>query len=72
MNNCLMLFADIISIYSGNHTKHVNTLCGQNAVLLNVKVSGTYSYHCGNHMYHLLQHSRKGNHNIIVMSIHIA
>ena len=27
------------------HTKHINTLCGKNVELLNVKPGGTYSNH---------------------------
>jgi hypothetical protein len=42
----LILFREIIPVYSENHMKPINTLCGQNAELLNVKVGGTYSYHC--------------------------
>jgi hypothetical protein len=33
-----------IAVYFENHTKHTNTLCGQNAELLNVKASGTGTY----------------------------
>jgi hypothetical protein len=42
-----MLFKQIASslFFSKNHTKSINTLCGQNALLLNVKKGGTYSYH---------------------------
>jgi hypothetical protein len=32
----LMLYTEIIAICSHNHTKHINTLCGQNVELLNV------------------------------------
>jgi len=34
-----MPFKDIIAVYSEIHTKHINTLCGQNVVrvFLNVK-----------------------------------
>jgi hypothetical protein len=42
----LMLFRGIIAVYSENHTKHTNTLCGQNTELLSVKEGGVYSYHC--------------------------
>ena len=38
-----MLYRDIIAVCSQIHTKHKNTLCGQNVELLNVKPSGTYS-----------------------------
>jgi hypothetical protein len=40
--NWLMLFTEIITTYSKNHTKFMNTLCGQDAELLNVKTGGTY------------------------------
>jgi hypothetical protein len=43
--NWLMLFKEIIAVCSENHKKPLNTLYGQNAELLNVKVGGTYSYH---------------------------
>ena len=33
----LMLFREIIAVCSQIHTKHVNTLCGQNVELLNLK-----------------------------------
>jgi hypothetical protein len=41
----LILFMEIIAAYSGNHTKPINMLCGQNAELLIVKADGIYSYH---------------------------
>jgi hypothetical protein len=41
----LTLFKDTIAVYSENHTQPANTLCGQNAELLNVKTGGTYGYH---------------------------
>jgi len=34
-----------IAVCSEIHTKHINTLCGQNVELLNVKTGGTYSDH---------------------------
>jgi hypothetical protein len=37
---------EIIVVYSENHIKHINTMCGKNAEFLNVKAGGTYSYHC--------------------------
>ena len=40
-----MLYREIIAVCSQIHTKHINTLCGQNTELLNVKPAGTYSYH---------------------------
>jgi len=33
-----MLYREIIVVCSEIHTKHINTLCGQNAELLNVKL----------------------------------
>jgi hypothetical protein len=41
-----MLFKETVIIYCENHMKHINTLCGQNAQIYNVKASGTYNYHC--------------------------
>jgi len=41
----LMLYREIIDGCSEIHTKHINTLCGQNVELLNVKLSGRYSNH---------------------------
>ena len=38
-----MLHTEIIAVCSEIHTKHTNTLCGQNAELLNANRSGTYS-----------------------------
>ena len=37
--NLLMLYREIIAVCSQIHTKHINTLCGQNVELLNVKLS---------------------------------
>jgi len=33
-----MMYREIIAICSQIHTKHINTLCGQNVDLLNVKL----------------------------------
>jgi len=41
----LMLYREIIAVYSQIHTKHINTLCGQYVKFLNVKPGGTYSDH---------------------------
>jgi len=35
----LMLYREIIAVCSEIHTKHINTVCGQNADLLNVKLA---------------------------------
>jgi len=34
-----MLYREIIAVCSQIHTKHKNTLCGQNVKLLNVKLA---------------------------------
>jgi hypothetical protein len=39
-----MLFREMIAVYCENHMEHINTLCGQNAKLFNVKTGGTYTY----------------------------
>ena len=33
-----MLYTEIIAVCSQIHTKHINTVCGQNVELLNVKL----------------------------------
>ena len=33
-----MLYREIIAVCSQIHTKHINTLCGQNVELLNIKL----------------------------------
>jgi len=33
-----MLYREILAVCSQSHTKHKNTLCGQDAELLNVKL----------------------------------
>jgi hypothetical protein len=38
-----MLYRKIIAVCSEIHAKHINTLCGQNVELVNVKTDGTYS-----------------------------
>jgi len=35
----LMLYREMIAVCSEIHTKHINTLCGQNVGLLNVKLA---------------------------------
>jgi hypothetical protein len=42
-----MLYREIMAVCSEIHTKHINTLCGQNVELLNVEHGGTYSNHWG-------------------------
>jgi hypothetical protein len=43
--NLLVLFREIIAVYSGNRTKCINTLRGQNAKLFIVNASCTCNYH---------------------------
>jgi hypothetical protein len=38
-----MLYREIIAVCSEIHTKHINTLCGQNVEFMNVKPEGIYS-----------------------------
>jgi hypothetical protein len=40
-----MLYREIIAVCSEIHTKHTNTLYGQNVELLKVKPGGMYSNH---------------------------
>jgi hypothetical protein len=46
-----MLFTGVSIVYVYNHTKLINTLCGQYSVSLNVKVLKL----SGNLLYHLLK-----------------
>jgi hypothetical protein len=41
----LMLYREIIAVCSEIHTKHINSLCGQNVEFVNVKPGGTYGNH---------------------------
>jgi hypothetical protein len=40
-----MLYREIIAVCSEIHTKHINTLCGQNVEFVYVKRGVTYSDH---------------------------
>ena len=40
----LMLYREIIAVCSEIHTKHINTVCGQE-VICDVKPGGAYSNH---------------------------
>ena len=44
-----MLYREIMAVCSEIHTKHINTLYGQNVELLNVKLA-VYSDHCAVHI----------------------
>jgi hypothetical protein len=37
-----MLYREIIAVCSEIHTKHTNTLCGQNAEFFSVKLDGAF------------------------------
>ena len=39
-----MLYREIVAVCSQIHTKHINTLCGQNAEFMNVIATGTHHY----------------------------
>jgi hypothetical protein len=41
-----MLYSEIIAVCSQIHTKHINTLCGQNVEFLYFKPGDTYSNDC--------------------------
>jgi hypothetical protein len=38
-------FKETIAVYSENHMKPINTLCGQNVRISDVKAGGTYRHH---------------------------
>jgi len=40
-----MLYKEIIAVCSQIHTKHINTLCGQNVEFVNVKSGSMFSDH---------------------------
>jgi hypothetical protein len=40
-----MMFRETVGVYCENHTEHINTLCGKNAVFLYVQGGGTYTDH---------------------------
>jgi len=42
-----MLYREIIAVCSEIHTKHINTLCGQNAESVNAKRGGIYTVTTG-------------------------
>jgi hypothetical protein len=39
-----MLYRDIITVCSKIHTKHINTLCGEDVEFFSVKLDSTYQY----------------------------
>ena len=46
-----MLYREIMAVCSQIHTKHINTMCGQNVELLNVKLAvHASSDHCAVHI----------------------
>jgi hypothetical protein len=40
-----MLYREIMAVCSQIHTKHINTLCGQNVQSCEFKAGGTHGYH---------------------------
>jgi hypothetical protein len=42
--NWLILFKEIITVYSVNRMRSINTFCGQNTEGFSVKVHSAYSY----------------------------
>lgn len=44
--NILMLYGEIITVFSQINTKNTKALCGQNVELLYVIGCGAYNYHC--------------------------
>jgi len=40
-----MLYRETIAVCSEIHTKHINTVCGQNVEIVKVKRGGTHSDH---------------------------
>jgi len=41
-----MPYREIIAVCSEIHTKHINTVCGQNVEFVNVESGSTNSDHC--------------------------
>ena len=41
----LLLYIEITSVYCGNYTESINTLCAKNAQFLFRTTCGAYSYH---------------------------
>jgi len=42
-----MLYREMIAVCPQIHTKHINTLCGENVEIVHIKPGGTYSDHRG-------------------------
>jgi hypothetical protein len=40
----LIMLRETITVYSENHTEHVNKFCGQNTEFINGKANGTPTY----------------------------
>jgi hypothetical protein len=58
----LMLYREIIAVCSEIHTKHINTLSGQNVEFVNVKPGGTYSNHWALGVYIKIQFVPRSKH----------
>jgi len=67
-----MLYREIIDVCSQIHTKHINTLCGQNVELLNVKLA---AHKASSHLIYesfvcyILRHTSSHNITITVISV---
>ena len=53
-----MLCREMIAVCSEIHTKHINTLCGQNVELFYVKPGGIYSNHNSKQLMHTVINSQ--------------
>jgi hypothetical protein len=51
--NWFMLFREITAVYSENHTKIINTLCGLNTEFVNVIACAIYRCHCALECYNV-------------------
>jgi hypothetical protein len=60
-----MLYQEIIAVCSEIHTKHINTLCGQNMQFVNVKPSGTNSNHWALKGTNLYTNSLQNSHVVV-------
>ena len=62
-----MLYMEIIAVCSQIHTKHINTLCGQNVELLNVKLGSKQPLV----PYNLLIYSSNSCRKFIICALHL-
>lgn len=67
----LMLFREISTVYSENHTKYINTLFGQNAKCFNIKAASPYICHYALKGYQCLLLSNLSEFNASWNTVHI-